>query len=90
MKTTTKKRNRYYVLIEWHGNGSGSICMQSHDKEYLLSLRTYTFTASEAIERYNNPKYLFKSDLPESEILTYKSINDYHKRKDPIDIEHWF
>jgi hypothetical protein len=81
---------RYYVLIEWNGEGSGEITATSNDKKYLLSLRQKFYSANEALTCYNNYNYFFTKDVACSEIVTYNSINDYKKGKKYLNSENWY
>lgn len=81
---------KFYVLIEWNGKGSGEIVATSNDKIYLLSLRQKFYSANEVPICYNDYDYFFATDLPCSEIITYKNISDYKKFKDPIKVEIWY
>jgi len=81
---------KFYVLIEWNGKGSGEIVATSNDKKYLLSLRQKYYSANEAILCYNNYNYFFTTDIACSEIITYKNISDYEKRKQYLNSENWY
>ena len=81
---------RYYVLIEWNGKGSGEIAATSNDKKYLLSLRQKFYSANEAPACYGNYNYFFTQDVAASEIVTYKSIEDYKKGKQYLNSECWY
>ncbi len=81
---------RHYVLIEWDGKGSGEIAATSNDKKYLLSLRQRFYSANEAPTCYHNYNYFFNTDIPASEIITYKSFDDYTKGKQFLKTECWY
>jgi len=76
---------RFYVLIEFNGNGSGEIVRMSNDKQALLNEREYTLTVKQAKRKYYT-NYFFKSDVPCSEISIYKSEFSYKKGKEPINV----
>ena len=81
---------KFYVLIEWDGKGSGEIVATSNDKKYLLSLRQRFYSDNEAPICYGNYNYFFASDIPASEIVTYKNISDYKKGKQYLNTENWY
>jgi len=81
---------KFYVLIEWDGKGYGEVVATSNDKKYLLSLRQRFYSANEAPACYGNYNYFFAADIPSSEIITYKNIDDYQKGKQPIKVESWY
>lgn len=81
---------KYYKLIEWNGKGHGQTVATSHDKKYLLSLRERVLQVHEAKIFYNNVNYFFATDVPASDIVTYKSESDYKKGKEPIKVENWY
>jgi len=81
---------RYYVLIEWDGKGSGEIAATSNDKKYLLYLRQRFYSANEAPICYHNYNYFFTENVPSSEIITYKNIDDYIKGKQYLNCESWY